>query len=185
MSRAAAPVGRLLVAAVLAGCAAVPAACAAGAPAGRPAGGGEKVGAVVASLRDEGVAVTFGWSSPVGAHPVLAVRFTPQPGFHLYSVDLPPDGVRGVGRPTRVEVGGALAADGRPRPDARALPLHIDGLDAALPVYPDGPVTLRQAVRVTPGGRARAWVTYAACSGSTCLPPVIRREVALALPGTP
>jgi hypothetical protein len=140
----------------------------------------------VGSLREQGVEATFGWTSAPGARPVLTVRFTPQqPGFHLYSADLPTDGVDGVGRPTRLEVGGGLTAVGVAQPEARAVTLRVDGLDAPLPVYPDGPVTVRQPVRVTPGVPDLVWVTYAACSRSTCLPPVIRHRVALALPGAP
>ena len=176
MTRGAASLGLLLVTALLAGCSAT-------APGSRPAGAPAAVGTVAGSLRDEGVHVTFAWVTATHGQPVLTVRFTPeQPGFHLYSVDLPPDGIGGVGRPTRLEVGGGLAAVGAPVPGARTMALRIDGIDAPLPVYPDGPVTLRQAVRVTPGRPALAWVSYAACSGSTCLPPVTRREVALALP---
>jgi hypothetical protein len=115
---------------------------------------------------------------------VLTARFTPQqPGFHLYSAALPVNGVDGVGRPTRLEVGGALAPVGVEVPDARPESLRVSGVDKPLEVYPDGPVTVRQRVRVTRGRPALVWVTYAACSRSTCLPPVIRHRVDVALPG--
>ena len=175
MSLAVGSVGRLLAAALLVGCSAA-------APASEP----PDLGTVVGSLSEQGVEVTVGWTADPGTHPVLAVRFTPQQrGFHLYSVDLPPAGISGVGRPTRLEVGGGLAAVGVGLPDAKTIPLRVDGLDAPVPVYPDGPVTVRQPVRVTPGVPDLVWVTYAACSRSTCLPPVTRRQVALALPGAP
>ena len=165
--------GRLLVVALLTGCSAT-------APASAP----QDLGRVVGSLREQGVEVTFGWISDPGAPPVLTARFTPQqPGFHLYSADLPAGGVDGVGRPTRLEVGGGLTAAGVAHPDTRAVELRVDGLGAPLPVYPDGPVTVRQPVRVTPGVPDLVWVTYAVCSRSSCLPPVIRHRVALAVTG--
>ena len=165
--------GRLLVVALLTGCSAT-------APASAP----KDLGSVVGSLREQGVEVTFGWTPAPGARPVLTARFTPQqPGFHLYSADLPTGGVEGVGRPTRLEVGGGLTAVGVAHPDARAIELRVDGLDAPLPVYPDGAVTVRQPVRVTPGVPDLVWVTYAACSRSRCLPPVIHHRVALSLHG--
>ena len=129
----------------------------------------------------------------------LEATFTPeQSGFHLYSVDLPPDGVQGVGRPTTVAIGGALVSIGPPTVDRTAAPLRVSGLDAPVPVYPDGPVTLRLAVRLLPaqaqgtapvqgtspaqGTAALAWVSYAACSPQTCLPPVTHRQVGLTIP---
>lgn len=177
MTRGTASMGLLLVTALLGGCAATD-------PGSRPAAAPADVGTVAGSLRDEGVHVTFAWASATPGRAVLTVRFTPeQPGFHLYGVDLPPDGIGGVGRPTRLEVGGGLSAVGAPLVGARTMSLRIKGIGAPLPVYPDGPVTLRQAVQVTSGRPALAWVSYAACSASTCLPPVTRHEVALALPG--
>ncbi len=140
----------------------------------------------VATLTEEGVQVRLRWSPAGGPTPVLEATFTPlQQGFHLYSIDLPPGGVGGVGRPTTLEVGGGLAAMGPPQADRRTAPLAVAGVAAPVPVYPDGPVTLRLPVRVTGGRSGLAWVGYASCSRSTCMPPVTRREVRLTLPGTP
>ncbi|MGZ4601294.1 hypothetical protein [Oryzihumus sp.] len=144
---------------------------------------GEAAG-IVGTVREGGVTVVLGWSVGRGGEPVLTARFTPQqPGFHLYSATLPANGVDGVGRPTRLEVGGALAPVGAGVADARPESLRVSGEDRPLEVYPDGPVTVRQRVRVTRGRRALVWVTYASCSRSTCLPPVIRHRVDIALPG--
>lgn len=154
--------------------------CSASEPAPRP----HATASVVGTVRAGGVTVVLGWAVGRGGEPVLTARFTPQqPGFHLYSAALPVNGVDGVGRPTRLEVGGALAPVGAGVPDARPESLRVSGVDKPLQVYPDGPVTVRQQVRVTRGLPAHVWVTYAACSRSTCLPPVIRHRVDVALPG--
>jgi hypothetical protein len=133
---------------------------------------------------EQGVQVDLRWDAGDGSRPALAATFTPlRAGFHLYSVDLPADGVDGVGRPTTLEVSGGLVANGRPVANRRPLPLPVAGLDTSVSVYPEGPVTLRLPVRLTPGQPARAWVGYAACDGSSCLPPVTHRLVMLTLPG--
>jgi hypothetical protein len=154
-------------------------ACAGPAPVASPDG------RVVATLSQQGVRVDMRWSSAGGGEPVLAVTFTPlRPGFHLYSVDLPPDGVQGVGRPSRVEVGGGLTATGPPAVDRLAAPLLVAGLDAPVPVYPDGPITVSLPARLTSGRPPLAWVSYAACSSSTCLPPVTHAPLDPAIPGS-
>lgn len=58
--------------------------------------------------------------------------------------------------------------------------LKIEELHVNLPVYPDGPVTVTVPVRKTRDGRAEVIVTYAACSATTCLPPVRNRLITLA-----
>lgn len=154
--------------------------CAAAAPGARPG----DVDRIVGTVREGGVTVVLGWAVGRGGEPVLTAQFTPQqPGFHLYSATLPANGVDGVGRPTRLEVGGALAPVGAAVPDARPEALRVSGVAGPLAVYPDGPVTVRQRVRVTQGLPALVWVTFAACSRWTCLPPVIRHRVDVALPG--
>ncbi|WP_344446068.1 hypothetical protein [Kitasatospora nipponensis] len=113
----------------------------------------------------------------------LRATFTPeQAGFHLYSVDLPPDGIDGVGRPTSVQVTGALEAVGAPRVSVPVRPLVLPGDASALPVYPDGPVTVSITVRTTANGRGEATVLvgYAACSVTAgCLFPVTGHPVAV------
>ncbi|MEO7059378.1 MAG: hypothetical protein ABI083_06655 [Lapillicoccus sp.] len=142
-----------------------------------------EAGIAAGSLVENGVEVTLRWDSTGTAAPVLIAEFTPtQPGFHLYSVDLPDAGVHGVGRPTRLAVGGALTAVGRPVTDVAVETMQVAGIPEPIPVYPDGPVTVRQAVRVGPSGGVTAFLTYAACSRTTCLPPVSRQRVEVSLP---
>ena len=110
----------------------------------------------------------------------VQATFRPQrPGFHLYSLDLPPDGVQGLGIPTVVAVRGSLDAIGTPSADKPVKELRIDELNVTLPVYPDGPVTVTLPVRSIGEGPAEVVVTYGACSASTCLPPVRERVIAL------
>lgn len=106
------------------------------------------------------------------------------PRHHLYSIDLPPDGVNGLGIATIVSVRGGLRLTGSPTADKpvstlQIEELHVD-LPVDLPVYPDGPVTVTVPVRRTGDGRAQVIVTYAACSATTCLPPVRNRLITLA-----
>ena len=111
----------------------------------------------------------------------VQATFRPQrPGFHLYSLDLPPDGVQGLGIPTVVAVRGSLDAIGTPSVDKPVKELRIEELNVTLPVYPDGPVTVTLPVRSIGDGPAEVVVTYGACSASTCLPPVREHAIALA-----
>jgi hypothetical protein len=58
--------------------------------------------------------------------------------------------------------------------------LRLAGLGFTLPVYPDGPLTTMMKVRLTDSTNAAAYVSYAACSATTCLLPVQRHFVSLA-----
>ncbi|MER5478744.1 hypothetical protein ABT026_17510 [Streptomyces sp. NPDC002734] len=109
-----------------------------------------------------------------------------QAGFHLYSLGLPDGGVDGIGVPTRIRTEGGLRATGPAGTDAKERVLRPAGLDVALPVYEDGPVTLELPVRRVEGGdSARVFFTYGACSESAgCLPPVRDRAVTLPVSGT-
>ena len=110
----------------------------------------------------------------------LLTTFTPQrPGFHLYSVGLPADGIEGLGRPTRVEVAGALRSRGPLTADSPVRMLPMQGTDLTFPVYPDGPVTTSLPVDVASHGAAKVLVTYAACSPQECLMPVTAHPVEL------
>lgn len=106
-----------------------------------------------------------------------------RPGFHLYSVDLPPNGIEGLGIPTRLEVRNGMAATGPLSADKPVRLLRLQALNVQLPVYPDGPVTVTLPVRRT-SGAAEIAITYGACSASTCLAPVIGKVVPVPLGGT-
>jgi hypothetical protein len=113
----------------------------------------------------------------------LRVVFVPpSPGFHLYSLDLPDGGVRGLGIPTRLNVRGALIEAGTVTADKPTQLLDIAVLDVRLPVYPDGPVTLTLPVHHADGSSAQVLVSYGACSPSTCLAPVIDEAITISVP---
>ncbi|GAA1967662.1 hypothetical protein [Catenulispora subtropica] len=136
----------------------------------------------LARFSDQGVTVTIGVKDRSAAHATLVATFAPdRPGFHLYSIDLPPDGIHGVGRPISLAAtkGGMLTATGPLSAETAATTLTLTGTDLTLPVYPDGPVTVDLPVTVADHGDATVLVGYAACSRSTCLPPVSGHPVVL------
>ena len=115
-----------------------------------------------------------------GARPTLVARFRPvKEGFHLYSAHLPVGGIDGLGQRTSVEPAGALRAAGPLRISEPVHELRIRPLHVTLPVYPDGPVSARLAVRRSGAGAARVWVSYAACSDRVCYVPVRHHGVEL------
>ncbi|WP_157856183.1 hypothetical protein [Actinacidiphila yeochonensis] len=107
-----------------------------------------------------------------------------QAGFHLYSLSLPDGGVDGLGIPTRLSVAAPLVATGPVTSDDAAHGLRVPALDVTLPVYPDGPVTLRLPARVTGSPTtARLSLSYGACSASRgCLMPVRDHALTVRLP---
>lgn len=115
----------------------------------------------------------------------LAAAFTPMPGGHLYSKDIPLTGVDGLGRPTLLELSAnsSLAALGALIESVPAE--EPDTEPKALLVYPPGPVTLRLPVQLPPGD---GWVleqikiTYMACDDIGCKPPVMGKTVEVRIP---
>lgn len=94
-----------------------------------------------------------------------------------------------MGRPTSVTVAGGLAADGPASVDAEVLRINLPGVDSAVPVYPDGPVTLTLPVRAegeggASAGAAKALIGYASCNAEEgCNIPVLDRPVILNVTG--
>jgi hypothetical protein len=122
----------------------------------------------------------------------LSAAFTPPQGYHLYSKDIPLNGVGGLGRPTLLELSSnsAMRAKGTLIEDVKAIVPPFEPKE--LLVYPAGTVTLRLPVELPPGN---GWiddevsVTYMACSASLCKPPVVGKIVSVQistsdLPGT-
>jgi Disulphide bond corrector protein DsbC len=122
---------------------------------------------------------------PVADGHLLSATFTPKPGFHLYSAQLPPGGVDGLGFPTVLAAGRGLHATGPVSADRAVTVLRVPALGVDLPVYPDGPVTLTEPVEAGSGARWEASIGYAACSASTCLMPVTGQVVALTRTAAP
>ena len=126
----------------------------------------------LAEFSKSGVQVDLSLEQAGAAPCVLTARYTPlREHFHVYSKDLPPDGINGLGRPTRLDIVSGLSPAGELTADATTSDFQTQGLDEVLPVYPDGPLTLRLPVSVTGDGNAQVTVSYMACSAITCLPP--------------
>lgn len=140
----------------------------------------------LAAFTERQVAVAIALEVDTAGHAVILATFTPQrAGDHLYSKDLPRTGIDGIGRPTIVEVvsSDALVQTGPLTADRLPTSLYVPTLATSFPVYPDGPVTLRMPVARVPRGPGQAIlsVTYMACSGRTCCPPVVDKRVPVSL----
>jgi hypothetical protein len=115
----------------------------------------------------------------------VVAAFRPlEDGLHLYGTALAMDGIDGAARPTRVDV---VDAGWRAVGPAQASELTEDvtlaGFDEPFPIYPDGPITLRQAVESSgdlDDGRIDLSITFMACSSAgVCFAPVERHAVSL------
>jgi len=112
----------------------------------------------------------------------LVAEFRPtQPDLHLYGLGLPATGIDGAGRPTRADVVDAgWQPVGSPQASVVAADVEIDGFNRPFPIYPEGPVTIRQAVArsaaADPEPGMNVALTFMACSTSgVCFAPVERR----------
>jgi hypothetical protein len=141
----------------------------------------------LAILEESSVRVSLWLEVTQADRAVLKARFEPlEAGYHLYSKDLPRDGVDGLGRPTLLELTPASVlqpiGDLSAEPALLAEPVFPDLQD--LRVYPAGPVTLRLPVRLPPGLQTwndEAALTYMICAGAKCKRPVEARIVLLAI----
>lgn len=111
----------------------------------------------------------------------LAGEFSPvSPDVYLYATELPPNGIEGLGRPTRLRVGrGSVRVLGPAVANRPVVPDRLEELGVTLPVYPAGSVTVRLPVALDagPAVRTEVYVSYMACGPQGCLRPVIDRRV--------
>lgn len=118
----------------------------------------------------------------------LAATYRPiREHFHLYSKDLPRDGIDGVGRPTLL----AIASPNEVQPlgqlseSVSSINLNATWSQQPVPVYPEGPVTLRLPIKLPEASSmpvtAELSVTYMTCSDTTCLPPVEEKIIPVTL----
>ena len=146
------------------------------------------VGTVLREVEDSGVKVTFFFAKGENGKHWLRATFSPlEIGYHLYSKDLPADGIDGIGRPTLLELSKheAISDVGKLTVDKKihnlASPLNADGF----PVYPDGPVTLSLPFTLKTDAYAQVEVTtkitYMACTKTSCNAPVEGKAVKLTL----
>jgi hypothetical protein len=121
------------------------------APSTRPrASPGESLGPIVLSTYPGSrvnVEVELRWTAD-GSTVVVATFLPDQPDLHLYGVELADTGIDGAGRPTRlVIVDTGWRAVGAVTSSVPSHEVAMVGFDKPFPVYPDGPVALRQVVR--------------------------------------
>jgi thiol-disulfide isomerase/thioredoxin len=134
-----------------------------------------------ASFVEKGVRVDLRLDRDARGRLWIAGTFTPtQPETHLYAIDLPDDGIQGLGRPTKIALGADSdwRAIGPLEANRSAIDDPIEALHAVLRIYPDGPVTVRLPVAPRTGAvsnRATVAVSYMACGNLGCLPPVQKR----------
>jgi hypothetical protein len=140
----------------------------------------------LASFTENSVSVDIDLEVDAGGQTWLAATFTPiDPLLQLYSKDTPSGGVDGLGRPTLIELvpGSQMQVMGDLTESVSALESEeFEGLYE----YPAGAVTLRLPIRLPPGS---GWVeesisvTYMACSGGSCYPPVLGKIIPIEIPG--
>ena len=117
---------------------------------------------------------------------ILSATFTPQLlNMHLYSKEIPRNGVEGVGRPTLLELaeGSAIKANGELTESvvSSQVPLDSNGLL----LYPAGPVTLSLPVLLPEGNdwvNDKVIVTYMACDDLGCRAPVQQKPISIKIP---
>lgn len=142
----------------------------------------------LAAFTENGVSVAIALEKDSSSQYWLSGTFTPgQKGFHLYSKDLPRNGINGQGRPTLVEI--PPGSDIRVRGDvAESAYAEVSSMGpGTLLVYPAGAVTLRLPITL-PAGESwmdeQVQITYEACSDMSCLTPVVGKLVSIRLPGS-
>jgi hypothetical protein len=140
----------------------------------------------LAEMTKNGVSVTINLETDGQGDSALLATFSPlEEDTHLYSMDLPMEGVDGLGRPTRLELapGVQMQASGSLEESTAAQSVEISPDLPILPVYPAGPVTLRLPVTLPEGTGGsfsdRVLVTYMACTVRGCLRPVINEAIEL------
>jgi hypothetical protein len=116
---------------------------------------------------------------------VLVASFAPSEDAHLYSKDIPRNGVEGLGRPTLLELtqnSQMQAAGGL----LESPPAQIPEFEPKeLPIYPVGVVTLTLPVTLP---TSEDWVddeisiTFMACTDRGCKPPVENEVITVRIP---
>jgi hypothetical protein len=139
----------------------------------------------LAAFVENGVIVHLALEQDSGGQFFLAATFIAEDGYHLYSKNLPREGLNGLGRPTLLELvdGSEMKAVGALAESVK--PEQAEG-PAGLLIYPVGPVTLRLPVTLPEG---TGWfdeqvsLTYMACTDNVCKPPLIGKLVSVRVPG--
>jgi hypothetical protein len=141
----------------------------------------------LAASAENKVEVTIALTRDTSGQFLLSATFTPQLlNMHLYSREIPRNGVDGVGRPTLLELaeGSALKANGEVIESIASS--QSSSFDAeGLLLYPAGPVTLSLPVLLPDGNdwvNDQVIVTYMACDDRGCRAPVQQKPIAIKIP---
>jgi hypothetical protein len=141
--------------------------------------------AKLTEVTENSVKVSVSLEADSVGKPVIRATFTPtEQGLHLYSKDMPEEGVKGFGRPTRLQVIGDVIKPAGPV-FSDVSPHDMEVMDVKLPIYPEGPVTLRQPIEISTGSNlaAQIEISYMACrTGGECKMPVEKKRIELKLP---
>lgn len=136
---------------------------------------------------ENGVSVKFLLQEDEGGTQYLSAQFTPlKPGYYLYGYELPEEGIKGLGVPTRMKVlsSEGMVAGSQVITDPQSFNLKVEVLDIEMPVYEVGPVTLSLPVeKESDTGQLELELSYMACNKAdgTCLPPVRNKKHTLTL----
>ncbi len=131
------------------------------------------------------VSVSIYLSTTQDGQDALIASFVPREGLHLYSKDIPRDGVEGLGRPTLLEL--------TQNSQMKAAGTLLESVSAQVPdfepkdllVYPAGSVTLILPITLQESaGQANdeVSITYMACSDVGCKAPVVNQIIAVHIP---
>ncbi len=142
---------------------------------------------VLTSFTENGVTVDIVFEQDASQAWLVGV-FTPtQEHFHMYSKDLPLNGLDGQGRPTRLEIiSGPVKAHGEVTANQPTYGHFTHAIEKAVPIYPEGPVSLRMPITLSGSPTAlptQLSLTFQTCSEITCLVPVIDKRVEVMIPG--
>lgn len=142
--------------------------------------------AQLAEFVENGVGVKIALETGPDQQALLRATFTPtEAGFHLYSKDLPVDGIKGIGVPTRFTVapGAGIISVGEPFSDVEPKQLRVKGM--TFPIYPEGAVKIRLPIKIDSSSgetTAKASFSYMACSKEICRVPVQGKQLTLTIP---
>ncbi len=139
----------------------------------------------LASFTENNVQVSIDLERDAAGNYLLTGKFTPPEGYHLYSKDIPLNGLHGLGRPTLLELtsNSLMKSTGDLTESVRAR--EPDFEPKQLLVYPSGPVTLRLPVELPAGNdwvNDEIEVTYMVCSDLQCKRPVEGKIISVRIP---
>lgn len=142
---------------------------------------------LLTSFTQNGVQVNLSLEKDTTGQMSVAATYRPvSAGYHLYSKDLPRTGIDGVGRPSLLEISGdGIQSTGALLESVSPINLNATWSQVPVPVYPEGPVTLRLPIKFLVNSAspiaANLSLTYETCSATTCFPPVVGKTIPVTL----